>query len=256
MPNWKPIEHLPAVLPIGHVLAHELLEAIVVRWFQDMDHLVHDDVFEALRRLAGQVGVQADRPGSVVAASPAGFHAADVEAGDFHADLGLPPRNQLLGSYFDEASVPLFQDFPAFGLIGRGADLHQQPAVPLLHRWGGFDLFNRQQESLAPNVVAFPFQVLAGRFPFLVLHFAALAFDPIEPGDCVEAKRVHAGPLRGCQADAAVWRVNTQMDILDVLQDDIDRNLSQVDRGRHWYSFWFLIIEKTSSTWSTSCKIP
>src|SRR5947209_3460952 len=49
-----------------------------------------DNVFEALARLLGQLCVEADGSGSMIAASPFGFHALEEEPLHFHAHERSP----------------------------------------------------------------------------------------------------------------------------------------------------------------------
>src|SRR5688572_1092600 len=50
--------------------------------------------------------------------------------------------------------------------------------------------------------------------------------------------------------------MNAEMDVLDVLQHDIDRNVAQVKLRRHQYSGCALMMTNIRSTSSTSCKTP
>ena len=43
---WKLIQLLAIVLPVRHQIIHQCHEPFVVRWFQNVDHLMHDDVFK------------------------------------------------------------------------------------------------------------------------------------------------------------------------------------------------------------------
>ena len=64
MPHRQPVEDLPAGLPLGHEMVHQGDEAGVVGGFQQVDHLVNHDVFEALPGLLREIGVEADSPGA------------------------------------------------------------------------------------------------------------------------------------------------------------------------------------------------
>ena len=59
---WQAVEDVTTELPLGHELIHQRHEAGVVGWLQQVDHLMDHDVFEALARLLGEVGVQTDTP--------------------------------------------------------------------------------------------------------------------------------------------------------------------------------------------------
>lgn len=49
------VEPVAAEAPTREVAAHEGAEAVRVAALQQVHHLVHDDVFEALRRLLGEL---------------------------------------------------------------------------------------------------------------------------------------------------------------------------------------------------------
>jgi hypothetical protein len=70
--------------PRGHELVHQGNEAGVVSGFQQVPHFVYDDVFEALPRFAGEIGIEPDAGGGAAAASPFRLHSPDKVA--FHTD--------------------------------------------------------------------------------------------------------------------------------------------------------------------------
>ena len=49
MPDRQAIQRVPVELPLGHKAVHQGDEAVVVRRLQQVNHFVHDDVFQALR---------------------------------------------------------------------------------------------------------------------------------------------------------------------------------------------------------------
>ena len=57
MPYRQAIESSSAFLPAGHEAIQKGAEAFVVGWFQQMDHFVDNDVFEALAGFFGEFGV-------------------------------------------------------------------------------------------------------------------------------------------------------------------------------------------------------
>ena len=48
MPNRKAVQFLTVMPPFRHELVHQGHETAVVRRLQQMDHFMHDDVFQAL----------------------------------------------------------------------------------------------------------------------------------------------------------------------------------------------------------------
>ena len=57
MPYWQAIEGFSAFGPSWHEAIQKRAEAFVVGWFQQMEHFVDNDVFEALAGLFSEFGV-------------------------------------------------------------------------------------------------------------------------------------------------------------------------------------------------------
>lgn len=77
MPDWQAVKTLPQMFPVGEMQVHQASEAGVVGGFLDVDHFVDDEIFQALGRFLGEVSVEPDCAGGVVATAPLCFHAAD-----------------------------------------------------------------------------------------------------------------------------------------------------------------------------------
>ena len=60
MPHWQSVEDVAVGLPLRHELIHQRHEALVVRAFEQVNHLMKDNVFEALPRLSGEISIQSD----------------------------------------------------------------------------------------------------------------------------------------------------------------------------------------------------
>src|SRR5207245_2224396 len=105
-------------------------------------------------------------------------------------------------------------------------------------------------------VVALSVQVLSPRLAFLFSKYCLLSPDPFKPRDRKQTNRVDAHPCRSRNADAPRWRVNTEVDILDVLKLHIDHDVTNVQLGAHQYSLCALIIRKIRSTSPASCSTP
>ena len=76
---------------------HEADEVVVVGGLYKMNHLMHDQVFQAGLGLFRELGVEAYRPFILSAAAPFSLHAPDVEL--VHAD------SQPRFPFIDEFSV-------------------------------------------------------------------------------------------------------------------------------------------------------
>ena len=53
MPQRSAVELVPNVLPLGHEFVHEAYKCCIVRGFQEVEHLVQKDIFQALTGLLG-----------------------------------------------------------------------------------------------------------------------------------------------------------------------------------------------------------
>lgn len=60
MAHRQLIELIPAQAPVRHVKIHQPLKTFIVRRLQQMERLMHNDVFKAVAGLLGQTGVQSD----------------------------------------------------------------------------------------------------------------------------------------------------------------------------------------------------
>lgn len=76
------------------MLSKDGKEAIIVRGFDEMNHFVHDHVFNEVPGLRHEVCVEADVPCLVITASPFGFHPLEKICAHFHVKLRFP--------FFDE----------------------------------------------------------------------------------------------------------------------------------------------------------
>ena len=63
-------------------------------WFQEVEHFVNDDVFEALAGFLGEVGVEANAVSTWGAAPPFRFHLLHIESRNLHADDRRPFGDQ------------------------------------------------------------------------------------------------------------------------------------------------------------------
>lgn len=59
--------------PLRHKFIHERLETVIVTPFEQVDHFVDENVFQALRRLLREFEVETDAAGFGVAGAPIWF---------------------------------------------------------------------------------------------------------------------------------------------------------------------------------------
>jgi hypothetical protein len=91
---------------VGHEPAEQQLEPIVVGRLEEMGHLVHEDVLEALGSLLRELGVEADVAGIPVSAAPLGLHLLDEYLGDSDAGPGTSGRADTVRTGYQLLRVP------------------------------------------------------------------------------------------------------------------------------------------------------
>ena len=204
VPHRQAIEHVPVELPLGHESIHQRDEAGVVRRLQQVDHLVDDDVFEALARLLGEIGVEAD----ACARRGCSFPTSSSSA----ARRTAPPSRPCSGSHFAISGGTA--SFSCSRYHSSTIACRFRSSVPGRTRssmrlcfsstdGGCVALDDLEQVALAPDVVAFPVQVLARRLAFLLPQLRLLLLDPAELRDGEDADGVEAHARRGGDAHTA-----------------------------------------------------
>src|SRR4051794_21657476 len=98
--------------------------------------------------------------------------------------------------------------------------------------------------------------VVASRFALLVANPRLLRPDPVQLRDCEHTDRVEAHTSRCRDTNGPSWRVDTQVDVLDVFLDDVDDDVANRELRAHQYSPWALMMGKTRSTSSSSPNTP
>ncbi len=109
MRERRTVEFILMETPEWHEFVHHLPKTIVVMTLNQVDHLVHDDVFNAGRRLLCKFEIQPNSASSGVAGSPSGLHLSYAGFIDLHAHFGLPLCNNSWKAITKIASVPSIQ---------------------------------------------------------------------------------------------------------------------------------------------------
>ena len=104
------VEFIAKEGPLGHELGHVGVEAGVVVSFEQVNHFMHDDVFEAVGRFFDEFEVEPDALLFDVAGAPFRFHVFDSPVGDFDADDGFPFLDEGWDDGFELLAIPLEQD--------------------------------------------------------------------------------------------------------------------------------------------------
>ena len=104
--------------------------------------------------------------------------------------------------------------------------------------------------------MALTVQIFARRLTFLSPEFLLLLFDSAQLQDCENTDGAEAHICRRRNPHATGWRINAEMDVFDVLQDHIHRDLAECESRDHQYSLCALMMGKARSTSATSCNTP
>lgn len=119
MADGQLVEFLPDKTPLWQKHIHQGDEVRVVGRVAQLEHLMHDDIFQALQGLFRQFGVQADGEFFRVAASTASLHPLDVESIQRNPQSRLPDFEQWLDGVFQLFPIPAFKQRATPGGIGR-----------------------------------------------------------------------------------------------------------------------------------------
>ena len=84
------LRSLTVRLPLGQKLIHQSYEPRIVRWFEQMNHLVDDDIFKAFDRLSGEISIQPKGACPFIAATPFRLHSLNEESLHSNAQQTLP----------------------------------------------------------------------------------------------------------------------------------------------------------------------
>src|SRR5262249_18777021 len=217
---------------------------------------MHDDIFEALPGLLGQLRVEAESARPVVAASPFSFHTLHKEPLYLHPHQRLPLRDQWRHGFLELLTIPCLDNGPLFHCISSWMHAQEHAAVLQCDGRRFVAFAHLEQVAFPPDVMAFTVHIFARGFAFLFLEFLLLLFNPTQPGNGEDANGVEAHPGRGRNPYPAARWVNAQVDVLDVLEHDIYGDITERDLRDHQYSFCALMMRKMRSTSATSCKMP
>jgi hypothetical protein len=94
-------------------------ESLRVLGFNEMDHFMHDHIFEHVAWFLDQLGVDPDRPALRVAASPFGLHPLQKVAANLDTDSCFPLADQLGDCVVEQSQVPPVHN--AGSLVLRGS---------------------------------------------------------------------------------------------------------------------------------------
>jgi hypothetical protein len=96
--HWQSVEDIAVGLPLGHELIHQGHKARIVSWFEQVNHLVDDNIFKTFQWLSGEIGIQSNGAGAIIAATPFRLHPLDENSPHPYPYQPLPFFNQRRSS--------------------------------------------------------------------------------------------------------------------------------------------------------------
>lgn len=93
--------------PGRQVMVHQIVEALVVARFKQMNHFVDKDVFQTFRGLFGEFGVETEGAAGGSAATPARLHMAHRETHHFDTQNRFPSGNEGRDGFFEQVAIPI-----------------------------------------------------------------------------------------------------------------------------------------------------
>src|SRR5262249_32263453 len=133
MADGQPIELLSTCAPLWHEAIHKRDESTAVCRLLNVDHLVDDDIFEALASFFREIGVQSYVAFARITASPFRFHPLHKDALHLSRDEWLPLRNKTGNGSFYLFSIPAGKNRLLCLVTGSGSNPQNQFAVLQLH---------------------------------------------------------------------------------------------------------------------------
>ena len=220
--------------PTRHHPVEDLPETVVVARRDEVGHLVDDDVLKARQGLLRQFGVEPDAADPDVATAPSCLHSPDTPVGDLDADPGLPLGNDFGDTLAEASPVPPVKQGLAGVAPGGGTDSHLDPGVAPEANAGRASRFDDIQ-PVAPTleVVALTGDELAARLAILSPKPGALSPNPGQPGDHRQPHRVVVEAQGRGNAHPSLGRVDTQVQVLDVLADDFNGDTADLEANSH-----------------------
>ena len=208
--------------PLRHGLIHQRREAIVVLALQQMDQLVHDDIFEADRWFFDQFEVEPDALCLDVARAPARLHLFDAPLGDVNAKDGFPLGDERRNEQFELLSIPREQHTFTLSNIAAGAHHQIEAGVVTdgdMRRASLID--DIEAIAVTLKVVAFAGDVFPRRLALLPFKLGLLTFDPGEFGNHGEAHGFIVDAQRRSDAHPAIGWIDSEVQVLDVLANHL-----------------------------------
>jgi hypothetical protein len=227
----------------------EGLEAGVVRWLDDVGHLVDDDIFEELRPPLRQLAVEPQPAGARRAATPAGFHPPHAPPRHLHAEGWFPGGDERADRLRRLVAVPGFKRPEPGAPVGIGGDREEEPVAvdgdPCAPRAGD----DVERAGPAPHRVVFTGAVVQARRRRQRPDAGFLRVDPGDLGGGEGLELAAGDPLGRGDDDMPVGGADDQPQPAHPPADDgdldaVDDELRGTAAGGHGgYVYWTTPVE-------------
>jgi hypothetical protein len=227
------IQFLPMQSPLRHVLVHDRDEAIVMMPFIQMHEFMDGDVLQALHRLLREFEVQPNPTNFDIAASPLGFHFLDAAVNGLQAQNPLPFLQEWWQQFVKLSPIPPLQCAFALRSVGFSAHMEFDGGLVVQDNLDGAVVVNDAEPVSPPEkVMALAADHFAGGLARLTRKSGPLAFDPAELADDRKAHRFVADSDWRGYPYPAMRGINPQVQVLDVLADNLNRQATDGDLVR------------------------
>ena len=132
-------------------------EAITMRGFNQMNHLVNDHVFEEVLRLRHKLCIEPDVPCPLVAAPPPGLHPLKEVPFYLNVQAHFPFLDERRENPMQERFVPIVHHSGALSRITAWADRKGDAPVVERNEWPGVPMDDGKKMPSPPEVMAFAF---------------------------------------------------------------------------------------------------
>jgi hypothetical protein len=101
------VEFIPMLPPLWDKHVHEVDKSVAVMTLNEVNHLMDDDIFEAMLWFSRELRVDANSAGARIAAPPLGLHLLHVKPVNHHAQYRCPSRKKGRYRRFDLFTIKL-----------------------------------------------------------------------------------------------------------------------------------------------------
>ena len=104
------VQFIPVRLPPGHMMRKNFSKPIIMPFFNQMSHLMQDDIINTLFRFFDHLQIDKDPPGLRVTTPPFGLHFPDTKGFDRYPKVRFPFFYTSSNYLFEFVPVPFGED--------------------------------------------------------------------------------------------------------------------------------------------------